>query len=134
VAWRDEYIKLPLLQSPAQRCYKAAVSKWGYDERNRLVANVFYCLWARIHLIHQRQRNTGRDCLGASNIKKYPKTDAKTLSIPPLSVLRQLLPCGNAKSVACFPVGVQIGEPAQRTGFSVSLWLVYLDNLFLGSP
>jgi hypothetical protein len=37
-------------------------------------------------------------------IKKYPKTDAKILSISPLSV------------------------------FSASLWFVDLDNLFLGNP
>lgn len=34
---------------------------WGYDVRNRLVADVLYCLWAKIHQIHQHQRNTGRD-------------------------------------------------------------------------
>ncbi|MEH2144069.1 hypothetical protein [Nostoc sp.] len=28
----------------------------------------------------------------------------------------------------------QIGEPQGRIGFSASLWLVYLDNLFLGNP
>ncbi|MDZ8225192.1 MULTISPECIES: hypothetical protein [unclassified Nostoc] len=37
------------------------------------------------------------------------------------SVPRQMLPCGNAKSVACFPVGVQVGT-AQRTGFSVVVY------------
>ena len=55
---------------------------------------------------------------------------------------RQLLQ-GETLRVACFPVGVQVGEPQGRTGFSVSGVVacgkplrvyVYLDNLFLGSP
>ncbi len=41
-AWRDEYLELPLLQSAGQRWWNAAVSQWGYDVRNRLVADVFY--------------------------------------------------------------------------------------------
>ncbi len=61
IAWRDNYLELPLLQSVGQRWWNTAVSQWGYDVRNRLVADVFYRLWARIHLVHQRQRNTGRD-------------------------------------------------------------------------
>ncbi|WP_226889885.1 hypothetical protein [Nostoc sp. MG11] len=44
--WRDEYLELPLLQLAEQRWWNAAVSKWGYDVRNRLVADVFYCLWS----------------------------------------------------------------------------------------
>lgn len=42
VAWRDEYMELPLLQSAGQRWWNTAVSKWGCDVRNRLVADVFY--------------------------------------------------------------------------------------------
>ncbi|MBD2530138.1 hypothetical protein H6G97_11385 [Nostoc flagelliforme FACHB-838] len=33
------------------------------DVRNRLVADVFYCLWARIHAVHQWQGNVARDGL-----------------------------------------------------------------------
>ncbi|MEH2404672.1 hypothetical protein [Nostoc sp.] len=50
-------------------------------------------------------------------ISQIAFTDAKILFISPLSVSRQLL---------------QVGEPAQRTGFSAPLWFVYFD-LFLGN-
>jgi hypothetical protein len=40
--WRDEYLELPNLESPGQRWWNAAASMWGYDIRNRLVADVFY--------------------------------------------------------------------------------------------
>ncbi|OUL32816.1 hypothetical protein BV372_18395 [Nostoc sp. T09] len=42
VAWRDEYLELPMLQSPGQRWWNAAAKMWGDDLRNRLVADVFY--------------------------------------------------------------------------------------------
>jgi hypothetical protein len=41
-AWRDEYLELPNLESPGQRWWNAAAKMWGYDVRNRLVADVFY--------------------------------------------------------------------------------------------
>lgn len=41
-AWRDDYLELPMLESPGQKWWNAAVSQWGYDVRNRLVADVFY--------------------------------------------------------------------------------------------
>ena len=41
-AWRDEYLELPMLESPGQRWWNGAVSQWGYDLRNQLVADVFY--------------------------------------------------------------------------------------------
>ncbi|WP_242049363.1 hypothetical protein [Aulosira sp. FACHB-615] len=41
-AWRDEYLELPNLESPGQRWWNAAAKTWGYDVRNRLVADVFY--------------------------------------------------------------------------------------------
>lgn len=40
--WRDEYLELPMLQSPGQKWWNSAASVWGYDLRNRLVADVFY--------------------------------------------------------------------------------------------
>jgi hypothetical protein len=42
VAWRDEYLELPMLQSAGQRWWNAAAKMWGDDLRNRLVADVFY--------------------------------------------------------------------------------------------
>ncbi|MFB2771970.1 hypothetical protein ACE1AT_22200 [Pelatocladus sp. BLCC-F211] len=42
VAWRDEYLELPMLQSPGQKWWNSAASVWGYDLRNQLVADVFY--------------------------------------------------------------------------------------------
>lgn len=42
VAWRDEYLELPMLQSPGQRWWNAAAKMWGNELRNRLVADVFY--------------------------------------------------------------------------------------------
>ncbi len=42
VAWRDEYLELPMLQSPGQRWWNASAKMWGNDLRNRLVADVFY--------------------------------------------------------------------------------------------
>lgn len=42
VAWRDEYLELPMLQSSGQRWWNAAAKMWGDDVRNRLVADVFY--------------------------------------------------------------------------------------------
>jgi hypothetical protein len=42
MAWKDEYLELPILESPGQRWWNAAVKTWGYDVRNRLVADVFY--------------------------------------------------------------------------------------------
>ncbi|BAY27666.1 hypothetical protein NIES2100_74910 [Calothrix sp. NIES-2100] len=42
VAWRDEYLELPMLQSSGQRWWNAAAKMWGQDLRNRLVADVFY--------------------------------------------------------------------------------------------
>jgi hypothetical protein len=41
-AWRDDYLELPMLESPGQRWWKAAANLWGYDVRNQLVADVFY--------------------------------------------------------------------------------------------
>lgn len=41
-AWRDEYLELPMLESPGQRWWNTAASMWGYDLRNQLVADVFY--------------------------------------------------------------------------------------------
>ncbi|WP_292875752.1 hypothetical protein [Nostoc sp. NMS1] len=41
-AWRDEYLELPILESPGQRWWNAAVTQWGYDMRNCLVADVFF--------------------------------------------------------------------------------------------
>lgn len=41
-AWRDEYLELPMLESPGQRWWNGAASQWGYDLRNQLVADVFY--------------------------------------------------------------------------------------------
>ncbi len=42
VAWRDDYLELPMLQSPGQKWWNAAASVWGYDKSNQLVADVFY--------------------------------------------------------------------------------------------
>ncbi|WP_414755259.1 hypothetical protein [Anabaena sp. CCY 9910] len=42
MAWRDEYLELPNLESPGQRWWNAAASTRGYDVRNQLVADVFY--------------------------------------------------------------------------------------------
>lgn len=42
MAWNDEYLELPNLESPGQRWWNAAASIWGYDVRNQLVADVFY--------------------------------------------------------------------------------------------
>ncbi|WGV24208.1 hypothetical protein [Halotia branconii] len=42
MAWKDEYLELPILESPGQRWWNAAAKTWGYDLRNRLVADVFY--------------------------------------------------------------------------------------------
>ncbi|MBD2199255.1 MULTISPECIES: hypothetical protein [Calothrix] len=42
IAWRDEYLELPMLQSPGQRWWNAAAKMWGDELRNRLVADVFY--------------------------------------------------------------------------------------------
>ncbi len=42
VAWRDDYLELPMLQSAGQKWWNSAASVWGYDLRNRLVADVFY--------------------------------------------------------------------------------------------
>ncbi|MBD2441323.1 hypothetical protein [Nostoc sp. FACHB-110] len=41
-AWRNEYLELPNLESSGQRWWNAAAKTWGYDVRNRLVADVFY--------------------------------------------------------------------------------------------
>ncbi|WP_306298995.1 hypothetical protein [Nostoc sp. T09] len=41
-AWRDDYLELPMLESPVQRWWNAAASMWEYDTRNQLVADVFY--------------------------------------------------------------------------------------------
>ncbi|MBD2214474.1 hypothetical protein H6G27_32155 [Nostoc linckia FACHB-104] len=41
-AWRDDYLELPILESPGQRWWNTAASIWGYDVRNQLVADVFY--------------------------------------------------------------------------------------------
>ncbi|MBD2496699.1 hypothetical protein [Nostoc sp. FACHB-280] len=42
MVWRDEYLELPMLESPGQRWWKTAEKIWGYDVRNRIVADVFY--------------------------------------------------------------------------------------------
>lgn len=42
IAWRDEYLELPMLQSPGQRWWNASAKMWGNELRNRLVADVFY--------------------------------------------------------------------------------------------
>ncbi|MDZ8054382.1 MAG: hypothetical protein RMX68_019125 [Aulosira sp. ZfuVER01] len=42
VAWCDEYLELPMLQSSGQKWWNAAAKMWGNDLRNRLVADVFY--------------------------------------------------------------------------------------------
>ncbi|BAY38244.1 hypothetical protein NIES2111_25890 [Nostoc sp. NIES-2111] len=42
MAWRDEYLELPNLESPGQKWWNAATSMWGYDVCNQLVADVFY--------------------------------------------------------------------------------------------
>ena len=41
--------------------WNGAVSQWVYDVFPSAGADMFYCLWARIHPIHQRKGNTGRD-------------------------------------------------------------------------
>ncbi|MBD2168861.1 hypothetical protein H6G04_31275 [Calothrix membranacea FACHB-236] len=41
-AWRDDYLELPMLESPGQRWWNAAASMWGYDVRNQLVADICY--------------------------------------------------------------------------------------------
>ncbi|MBE9002310.1 hypothetical protein IQ274_29920 [Nostoc sp. LEGE 12447] len=40
--WKPEYLELEQLLSPGKRWWRAAVDKWGYDERNQLVADIFY--------------------------------------------------------------------------------------------
>ncbi|WP_390625547.1 hypothetical protein, partial [Nostoc linckia] len=40
--WKSEYLELEQLLSPGKRWWRAAVDKWGYDERNQLVADIFY--------------------------------------------------------------------------------------------
>ncbi|MEA5567794.1 hypothetical protein [Anabaena sp. UHCC 0399] len=37
-AWKDDYLELPLLESPGQRWWNAAAKLWRYDAGNRLVA------------------------------------------------------------------------------------------------
>ncbi|AFZ27630.1 hypothetical protein Cylst_5629 [Cylindrospermum stagnale PCC 7417] len=60
--------------------------------------------FSRIGISGRRVKNLGQPTIRDFQIKKYPKTDAKILSISPVSV------------------------------FSVPLRFVYLDNLFLGNP
>ncbi|MHC0067340.1 hypothetical protein ACWATR_31255 [Nostoc sp. UIC 10890] len=40
--WKPEYLELEQLLSPGKRWWRAAVDMWGYDERNQLVADIFY--------------------------------------------------------------------------------------------
>ncbi|MEH2406728.1 hypothetical protein, partial [Nostoc sp.] len=49
-------------------------------------------------------------------VRTYTKNPSNSHS----SVSRQLLLLRETLRVACFPVGVQVGEPQGRTGFSVS--------------
>lgn len=42
VAWQDDYLELPMLESPGQRWWNAAAKIWGYDLRNQLVADISY--------------------------------------------------------------------------------------------
>lgn len=37
-----DHFELPNLESSGQRWWKTAAKTWGYDVRNRLVADVFY--------------------------------------------------------------------------------------------
>jgi hypothetical protein len=59
-------------------------------------------------------------------IKKYPKTDAKILSISPLSVFSA------RQSLMGETTLLHLGRPQDRA--ALSLWFVDLDNLFLGNP
>lgn len=40
--WHDEYLNQSILKSPGQKWWEVAANKWGYDQRNQLVADIVY--------------------------------------------------------------------------------------------